>query len=96
MECWADPARTGKTLRPGEPGAEPAWPATLPAILASKVINYVSDYSWECQFQRAYKNSMFKLIQKKINELVYCDLVEEVEIEENKDGVEKYRVLENA
>ncbi|XP_052209300.1 protein FAR-RED IMPAIRED RESPONSE 1-like [Diospyros lotus] len=40
-----------------------------------KVIKCISEFDWEIQFQQAYTNSMFKLVQNEIRRLLYCHVI---------------------
>ncbi|KAL8461495.1 hypothetical protein ACS0TY_032827 [Phlomoides rotata] len=61
----------------------------------NKVLKCVSTFCWEKQFQRVYTNSIFKLVQEKINCMMYCQVIPSEEVS-NETGVDVIKVLERS
>ncbi|KAL8540461.1 hypothetical protein ACS0TY_001895 [Phlomoides rotata] len=66
----------------------------------NKVIKCNTSFTWEKQFQKAYTNSIFSLVQDQIKRMLYCHVVpptaEEQIADSNDIGIERYRVLERS
>ncbi|KAL8536814.1 hypothetical protein ACS0TY_012113 [Phlomoides rotata] len=41
----------------------------------NKVIKCVSEFPWERQFQAAYTNSIFTLVQEQVKRTMYCHVM---------------------
>ncbi|XP_057999052.1 uncharacterized protein LOC131177899 [Hevea brasiliensis] len=64
-------------------------------ISKNRVVNCISQFGWERQFQHAFTHEMFKLIQEQIKRLWYCDVNPPNDDEEsNEHGTERYNILE--
>ncbi|KAL8511904.1 hypothetical protein ACS0TY_018372 [Phlomoides rotata] len=61
----------------------------------NKVVKCVSTFRWEKQFQWVYTNSIFKLVQEKINWMMYCQVIPSEEVS-NEIGVDVIKVLERS
>ena len=65
-----------------------------------KVIKCISEFDWEIQFQQAYTNSIFKLVQNEIRRLLYCHVIPPTEEEARaattteEVGIEKHKIME--
>ncbi|KAL8473371.1 hypothetical protein ACS0TY_030270 [Phlomoides rotata] len=66
----------------------------------NKVIKCITCFAWEKQFQKAYTNSIFSLVQDQIKCMLYCHVVpptaEDQIADSNDIGIERYRVLERS
>ncbi|KAL8520773.1 hypothetical protein ACS0TY_011360 [Phlomoides rotata] len=66
----------------------------------NKVIKCNTSFAWEKQFQKAYTNSIFNLVQDQIKRMLYCHVVpptaEEQIADSNDIGIERYTVLERS
>ncbi|KAL8549062.1 hypothetical protein ACS0TY_008071 [Phlomoides rotata] len=68
----------------------------------NKVIKCVSEFPWERQFQAAYTNSIFTLVQEQVKHTMYCHVMPQNEDDQasqdsNPDvHIEKIKVLERS
>ncbi|XP_058002360.1 protein FAR-RED IMPAIRED RESPONSE 1-like [Hevea brasiliensis] len=67
----------------------------LEFISKNRLVNCISQFQWEKQFQSAFTHEMFKLIQEQIKRLWYCDMkILNKDEESNEHGMERYNILE--
>ncbi|KAF2283949.1 hypothetical protein GH714_017528 [Hevea brasiliensis] len=64
------------------------------------VVNCISVFEWEQQFQKAFTNSIFKLVQEEIKQMWYCHVIQPTEEgrreADNELGIERYKIMEKS
>ncbi|XP_057987586.1 protein FAR-RED IMPAIRED RESPONSE 1-like [Hevea brasiliensis] len=64
------------------------------------VVNCISVFKWEQQFQKAFTNSIFKLVQEEIKRMWYCHVIQPTEEgrreADNEPGIERHKIMEKS
>ncbi|KAF2299470.1 hypothetical protein GH714_032056 [Hevea brasiliensis] len=64
------------------------------------VVNCISVFEWEQQFQKAFTNSIFKLVQEEIKRMWYCHVIQPTEEgrreADNEPGIERHKIMEKS
>ncbi|XP_058002193.1 protein FAR-RED IMPAIRED RESPONSE 1-like [Hevea brasiliensis] len=64
------------------------------------VVNCISVFEWEQQFQKAFTNLIFKLVQEEIKRMWYCHVIQPTEEgrreADNEPGIERHKIMEKS
>ncbi|KAF2316943.1 hypothetical protein GH714_007295 [Hevea brasiliensis] len=64
------------------------------------VVNCISVFKWEEQFQKAFTNSIFQLVQEEIKRMWYCHVIQPTDEgrheADNEPGIKRHKIMEKS